>query len=99
MEQQTNAYRKLASLHRQNSEEIFYAETAFPHCKEEWTKRGVTNVRMKVHCLEREIEGFRDFIYLRNKHGESRIDPIANQALGTFGSWSMVAYAIKRDLE
>ena len=86
---------------------FFYDKTkATDACKEKWSERGILNERMFSFCMNQQIEGFNDAVYLL-EHKYQNI-PLIDQVL-TFAmnewltrkeyNYNMVRYEIEKQAE
>lgn len=88
-----------------NSTEIkFDQNLAVAHCEDQWTKRGILDGDMFSYCMEQQIEGYDDTLYLYNKYSNiERVELIDEVVRFALGKWvtrkeyqmDMVAYEIE----
>lgn len=79
--------------------EDFYKKFSYPYCYEKSTRRGVTNAGLLYSCLSTEIDAHKDVIYYMGQLGKEKVIPIIRSELGKYGSWNMVRFKVKNDLD
>ena len=77
----------------------FYTQVARPYCYDKSVKRGVVDVIALQSCLDIEVDAYKDVVYFTEQLGEDKTRPVAMQALAKYGSWNMVRYIVKKELD
>lgn len=88
----------VVELDRDNQED-FYTKASYPFCYERSTKRNVTNAGLLYVCLKSEVEAHKDVLYYLNTLGREKVIPIVRSELATYGSWAMVRFKIRNELD
>lgn len=89
---------EVVRLNRENREE-FYTRASYPFCYERSTRRGTTNAGLMYICLESEVEAHKDVMYYLEKLGKEKVVPIVRSEIAKYGSWGMVKFKIKNELD
>ena len=77
----------------------FYTKVARPYCYGKSVKRGVVDVSALQFCLSIEVDAYKDVAYFTEQLGEDSVRPVAMRALAKYGSWNMVRYIVKSELD
>ncbi|MBE8590783.1 hypothetical protein IQK56_07460 [Pseudomonas sp. MAFF 301449] len=89
---------EVVRLDSENRED-FYTKASYPFCYERSTRRGTTNAGLMYICLESEVDAHKDVMYYLDKLGKEKIVPIVRSEIAKYGSWGMVRFKIKNDLD
>lgn len=81
------------------NQQDFYTKASYPFCYERSTRRGATNAGLMYMCLESEVESHKDVMYYLDQLGKEKVIPIVRSELEKYGSWGMVKFKIKNDLD